>query len=751
MLASLRASISQRLWQSSVSIALIAAIAMSLTASLSEAKWLNDQAPLVTLVVLGFGYGSLLSFTRFRARTTASVTLLLSIAITLLIIGRVLPSPLTLATWPFSASLWLAHVRLLTLFDQLNVALQATLRGNFDKTLLVVVVGWLIWISSVWLVWSVARRRQALPGLLPCAGVLAINVLLNGHDASFPLLFTASAVILIARTTFAQHTHAWNERHVDYPELISEDWITSAGIISAVVITLVAITSPESRHSLNDFFIALQTPPQAAQPVSAPGPLPDFSNPLASAPSAQVPDVTTVGGPIPPSNSNETVMWVKISDPPPFLQEHGAAIASVLQHYWRGGVFTRYNSTGWDIDQAGSTPSAFGLPTEVPPGRYSLNQEFDITARHNNDLFAVNMPVRSSVGTSLHFLSPDGNAMVEGSVSQYEVTSWASDATTGQLRADTTEYPLDVSLLYLQLPDSLPQRVRDLAARITADAATPYDKALRIQNYLRVTYKYQLDVPPPPAGADVVDYFLFDAPGGFCSYYASALAVMLRAEGVPARIVTGFATGEYDQTRNAYRVPASAAHAWVEVYFPNFGWVEFEPTATLSPFTYKDDTSVAAPAAEAPPLAPIDLPIGWGFILGAAAAIGLAVSLRTLIAWQRRQQRDPRWREPDRQAHALYWQMRRQLARAGLGARLNITPDEFLSMYAAGLSDRPQLHNALQQVTTLYVRAAYTSSLPQVEDVKVARKIWRGVWLDWLRLCLRLWLRMQTQRLRRRP
>jgi hypothetical protein len=120
--------------------------------------------------------------------------------------------------------------------------------------------------------------------------------------------------------------------------------------------------------------------------------------------------------------------------------------------------------------------------------------------------------------------------------------------------------------------------------------------------------------------------------------------------------------------------------------------------------------------------------------------------LKALIARYRRQQRDPRWREPDRQSHALYWQMRRQLAQAGLNAQPNTTPDEFLSMHVAGLSNRPQLHNALQRVTTLYVRAVYTLNLPKADDVKAARKMWRGVWPD----RLRLWWRMLAQRLRQR-
>ena len=89
----------------------------------------------------------------------------------------------------------------------------------------------------------------------------------------------------------------------------------------------------------------------------------------------------------------------------------------------------------------------------------------------------------------------------------------------------------------------------DLAARIVAGASTPYQMATRIQDYLRLTYPYSLSVPPPAQGQDVVDYFLFEAQSGFCSYYASAMAVMLRSQGVPARVATGFATGTYDQSQ----------------------------------------------------------------------------------------------------------------------------------------------------------------------------------------------------------
>ena len=197
-------------------------------------------------------------------------------------------------------------------------------------------------------------------------------------------------------------------------------------------------------------------------------------------PSALVPDVTRVGAPIPQWDNEDTVMWVKVSDPPPLLQERGYSSLSVPQHYWRGGIFTRYNSTGWDIDQSGGQQTAFGFPAEIPAGRYSLNQEFEITVPHGDSLFAVNMPVRSSDGATLRFISPDGNAVLKGAVSKYDVTSWVTNATAGQLMADTTDYPLDVSLMYLQLPDSLPQRVRDLAAgRLVVAHQTRHDRQTR--------------------------------------------------------------------------------------------------------------------------------------------------------------------------------------------------------------------------------------------------------------------------------
>lgn len=130
---------------------------------------------------------------------------------------------------------------------------------------------------------------------------------------------------------------------------------------------------------------------------------------------------------------------------------------------------------------------------------------------------------------------------------------------------------------YLQLPQSMDTRIRDLALQITADGRTPYDKALRVETYLKRNYNYTLLLNWNP-GRDPLGTFLFSAKSGHCEYFASSMAVLLRAAGIPTRIVNGFLMGEYNPVGDAYVVRQSDAHSWVEAYLPGTGWTEFDPT-----------------------------------------------------------------------------------------------------------------------------------------------------------------------------
>ncbi|MBU2008946.1 MAG: transglutaminase domain-containing protein [Chloroflexi bacterium] len=198
----------------------------------------------------------------------------------------------------------------------------------------------------------------------------------------------------------------------------------------------------------------------------------------------------------------------------------------------------------------------------------------------------------------------------------YTVTSSVSLATSSELMASKAPLPDWVQERYLTLPPTLPARVRQLAASVTwtwgdLGAKTAYEKALAIQEYLR-RLTYRQDIKAPPLGADGVDYFLFISKTGYSQYFASAMVVMLRSLGVPARLAVGFVSDEYDLEKNVYEVRDSHAHAWVEVFFPEYGWVEFEPTPGW-----------LLPAVSSPPLAGGELVnAGWGFGFGPGAVFG---------------------------------------------------------------------------------------------------------------------------------
>ncbi len=159
---------------------------------------------------------------------------------------------------------------------------------------------------------------------------------------------------------------------------------------------------------------------------------------------------------------------------------------------------------------------------------------------------------------------------------EYEARSIMPAPPPVVVREAGSDYPVSVSNTYLQFPP-LDPRIPELARQITARADTPYDKARAIESYLRSHYGYTLDLTGPPQ-SDPLAYFLFQKRAGHCEYFATAMTVMLRSLGIPARYINGFLTGEYNDVGSDFVVRASDAHSWVEVYFPSFGWLTFDPT-----------------------------------------------------------------------------------------------------------------------------------------------------------------------------
>jgi transglutaminase-like putative cysteine protease len=158
----------------------------------------------------------------------------------------------------------------------------------------------------------------------------------------------------------------------------------------------------------------------------------------------------------------------------------------------------------------------------------------------------------------------------------YEVSSIPPTATPAELRAAGSVYPADIRDTYLQLP-TLDPRIPELARQATAAATNPYDKAVALQSYLQTRFAYTLD-QGSTASNDPLANFLFVRKAGHCEYFATAMTVMLRTLGIPARYINGFQTGEYNDVGGDFIVRASDAHSWVEAYFPGRGWITFDPT-----------------------------------------------------------------------------------------------------------------------------------------------------------------------------
>ncbi|HUZ02624.1 MAG TPA: transglutaminase domain-containing protein [Thermomicrobiaceae bacterium] len=167
---------------------------------------------------------------------------------------------------------------------------------------------------------------------------------------------------------------------------------------------------------------------------------------------------------------------------------------------------------------------------------------------------------------------------------QYQVQSLVSQATPAQLRVAGTDYPPEITQRYLQLP-AYSDRTKALAESLVQGRNNPYDVAANIEAWLRQNMRYNENVSNPPANRDLVDYFLFDSKQGYCTYYASAMAEMLRILGIPSRVDVGFYPADFDSASAGYLYRDRNAHAWVEAYFPGYGWIPFEPTSARSPIS----------------------------------------------------------------------------------------------------------------------------------------------------------------------
>jgi transglutaminase-like putative cysteine protease len=464
----------------------------------------------------------------------------------------------------------------------------------------------ILWLIAAWMGWF-AARRNAIAALLPSILLLALITSYSEYRIETLWLMVLILLLLMGIWNYRNHTAQWERRRVDYSDSIRYD-VTQSVVLLSVVIGLVAFITPSiSWREIRDYLrergknevaetlgVRQQQVPVKAVPVQKPS----------------LPREHLLSGGY--AQSQQIVMTIRTGELPPLASS--VLTAEAPRYYWRSTTYDTYVGEGWVTSSApgkryeANTPLIPGLLN----GYRALHLDVEMVQPEgklfwSGILFSANIPIRADWRLRPQAsLFADQSALLEADMflassesTAYQAEAYVPLVTVEELRAASTEYPEAIRERYLTLPASIPDRVRQLAGELTKDKPLAYDKAKAIETYLR-TFPYDLEVPAPPPERDVSDYFLFDLKKGYCDYYATAMVVLARASGLPARFVSGYASGSYDAANAVYVVRELHAHSWAEVYFPEIGWIEFEPTAAqpeieLSP---SGEEIVNAPANE---------------------------------------------------------------------------------------------------------------------------------------------------------
>ncbi|MDE0200722.1 MAG: transglutaminase domain-containing protein [Caldilineaceae bacterium] len=257
--------------------------------------------------------------------------------------------------------------------------------------------------------------------------------------------------------------------------------------------------------------------------------------------------------------------------------------------YMRRGTFVNYDGRGWNNSgqqrEDAIEANRDWRSEEDWPGRVALTQRVRLTSP-TAVLPAAGEPAMFRTEYELERRAGDDLVSVwsgTGPVDRYEVVSFVPAMSVESLRAlpawekEGAELPPDM-VPHLRVPETITPRTRDLAERLAAGQPGPFAIAESIEAHLR-GIEYNLEVPGPPPGADVADFFLFDLQQGYCDYYTTAFAVLARLNGLPTRFATGHIGGYWDLESGEWTITEAEAHSWPEVYLPEIGWVPFEPTA----------------------------------------------------------------------------------------------------------------------------------------------------------------------------
>jgi transglutaminase-like putative cysteine protease len=471
------------------------------------------------------------------------------------------------------------------------VLLRANSNDNAVFLLFLAVLSFLLAYISVWLV---IRTRRPWLAALANGVVLLINLNSTTDDKTlfFLVLYLLATLLLLVRFTLAENMRQWRARGLRFSPDLSWDFM-QAGAIFAVIVLLAAYVLPTgpANQSITDYWNSPNNPWQALQSRleaafggvagKGAGAVNFFSSDLRLVGTVDLPNVTILRYTVP----NDTY-----DDPTQYL------VTRTLDSYNGMNSWSSSQTQGRPYDPNQSQPAS---SVSVATDTYDITL---VTQPAGSPLFApgseaagFSVPsvalqnIQTGAGTG--WISPA--PLTTGS--RYLARGYVSTATREQLRA--VPYPSQLSdgqraalypdailgeYLNSTLPTSVPPDVLVTAQQWTKGTTNMYDAAEALENSLR-TFTYTTRIQDAPPGVDAISWFLKQR-AGFCTYFATTMAIMGRLLGMPTRIVEGFTAGKYDPQSNSFVVKGTQAHVWTQVYFGSYGWINFEPTSSFDRF-----------------------------------------------------------------------------------------------------------------------------------------------------------------------
>ncbi len=745
-------------------LALLLATIVCLPLSLIEARWMIGASALVGISLLAAWLGFAGGQTLLPGWLVGLLGFLSGAEFGVTAVGRLLPS--WEATWreTVHAERWLVAglrgtwtvdlpflpllpdiwARALALWGRLASWSQAGAANAVSRDSLVLLLFAAIaaWWICYFAGWQLARGRGALAALVPAGAIILSNVSLTyGRGVVYLRAFLAGALLLMVYERFDRLQARWEREGVDYSaDLRPTVRVAGFGLTALLVVFGLLVPYITLRQTVDLFWrYAYQPWTQVSRRLDRlfagrnPVPRPTSDSGTLDTGGHELSGAVDAG--------RDLVFYVTTSDPPPEPPEargmHGRAVEGP-QRYWRLVTYDTYTGRGWQNGSVERHAREVEEPLANPEYPHAvLTQTYTLRLPAEGLAPAVNEPVLLDQACTLVQRGSGDTVGVEVGGLDYTVVSDVPAPTVAQLWEAGAAYPPEVVGRYLALP-KIPQRVRDLALEVTAGAQTPYDKAVAVEAHLRA-YDYDLQIPAPPPDEDVADYLLFKTRRGYCDYYATAMVVMLRAAGVPARYAQGYAMGGYDYGRRAYFVTQRDAHAWVEVYFPGYGWIEFEPTPYRAAFTRPSGGDLAslptpAPPSQGLPWLPVSSRVLSLLLVIVLGVLGLGgVFLATLLTV-----RSGRRFSTTRLAVQLYGRMVRWAERVHLGPATGETPREFSARLGRAVEERGTWAAGAaveaDQIGETYVRARFAAGPLSARDAGQAMTAWeklRGK-LRWL-------------------